>query len=308
MPPGKSGRLITPVITPADAKVLESLDLLTPIVNGHRKISLSVVESKSIYHSDAANDSVYKLNNEYYKFPAHLQSEVTFRWLGLDNSSARELWNMWQNAPDAFLDTFLQVAENWIHYSYQDAKTEDDDWAQCLDHLGVAKELQKIILDPEFAAFRKKKTAKQWVIDTFRIRFAGLESIHKASEARTKVRAERDDVEKKCSDKRLLGGYAAGFACRKETLVTTEDWAWGKWVMGQNTQNLFDSPSSPSSSTSTLVPGIPILPCKENKKAKAEKKGARYLALTCMSPGGVSERKCQASVAKVNEMYVRRSV
>lgn len=308
MPPSKSARPIIAVITSADAKVLQSLDLLTPIVNGFRKISLSVVESKSIDHSKSVNDSVYKPNNEYYKFPAYLESEVTFRWLGLDKPNARELWNMWQNAPDGFLDTFLQVAENWIYYSHHDAKTEDDDWAECLDHLGVTEELQEIILGPEFAAFRKKKTAKQWVIDTFRIRYAGLESIHKASEVRTKARAERDDVEKKRFNRLLLGGYAAAFIRRKKTSVTTEDWAWGKWVMGQNMQNLFDPPSSPSSSTSTLVPRVPMLACKENQKPKAEKNGARYLALTCMSPGGGIERKCKASVAEIKETYVRRSV
>ncbi|MCJ1360499.1 MAG: hypothetical protein MMC33_010504 [Icmadophila ericetorum] len=312
--PWKLARLTTPVVTPADAKVLEAHDLLTPIKGGYRMISISVIESSIIDHKSSAADSVYKPGNEHYEFPAYMESKATLQWLGLDDSSAKELWTTWKEIPIEFPDSFLQFAENWIHYSHHDVEKPEDDWPECLEALGIAEELEDIILSPEFEDLRYRKTARQWVIETFGIRYRGLECINKASQRRAKARAERDDPERRKYNERSLKCYAAGFTKKKKgkekSPVTCWDSIWGRWVMGMDMHLLFCEPPMPLEGILELEGDFFGTKKEKRRVGRRSTKEVHFReegeGKVGMSGGGTSERGGEGLVSEVR--IVRSSV
>lgn len=112
------------------------------------------------------------------EIPETLESKETYEFIGLTKEIASDIWKRYDTRDPAMPDSFLEFAQYHIEmHDLPDAYTRYDDWYACMEHMGVTKDLRDAILIPEYEDLRYTRSAKHWVIDTFKMRFGSLESI-----------------------------------------------------------------------------------------------------------------------------------
>lgn len=110
--------------------------------------------------------------------PQTLESVQGLEFLGFSSSAAEEILDAYQAASAQIPnDDILTHAKIHIRYAH-DATLDTDDWDGALVDMGLKHELRQNILYPEFAALRRKESAKYWALDTLNARYAFLRSIN----------------------------------------------------------------------------------------------------------------------------------
>ncbi|KAM0350691.1 hypothetical protein ACHAPU_003183 [Fusarium lateritium] len=131
----------------------------------------------------------------FVTIPEQLISKATIEHLGFNSDKAAEIWNGWINWPPGPRreidpdDGGLEVSFlDWVkgHAGYSNDVWQDDSaaWLACMQHWGIATELQHAIMDTHFKYIRLTGTCIGWVRDTIKMRYAGLQDIQRASKER----------------------------------------------------------------------------------------------------------------------------
>ncbi|KAF5002044.1 hypothetical protein FGRMN_655 [Fusarium graminum] len=124
--------------------------------------------------------------------PEQLISRATIEYIGFNGDKATEIWNGWNNWPPGPRrevdpdDGGLEVSFlDWVkgHAGYSNDVWQDDcvAWVGCMQHWGIANELQEAIMDPRFKYIRLTGTCIGWVRDTIKMRYAGLQERQRSS-------------------------------------------------------------------------------------------------------------------------------
>ncbi|KAF5659581.1 hypothetical protein FHETE_9365 [Fusarium heterosporum] len=128
----------------------------------------------------------------FVAIPDQRISKATIKYIGFKQEKADRIWYQWENWPAmefphklewAFLDYVLE----YIDCSRDVYEEEDSAWRDAMDSWGISLDLQDAILDPLFKEIREADTCAEWVKDSMRMRFRGLEVIRKTSQDREKA-------------------------------------------------------------------------------------------------------------------------
>jgi hypothetical protein len=79
-----------------------------------------------------------------------------------------------QDDDDPEGDFFDFVKSQIDNLSIPEAISPEDDWWACLRAIGVSKELQEAIMDPEFTDLLYIASCKFWVLDAIEARYKSL--------------------------------------------------------------------------------------------------------------------------------------
>lgn len=184
------------VLHPEDAHELETTGLLSASINGKRKISSSTILSTLSSSSGARSNSGYSDSYSFeVEIPDSLKSKETYVFLGLRIGTAEMLWRRLlevdedSREPDGPVG-FLDIATQHIRNQDNNVDDEGKDWNAVLSGWGVDDDLREVILDPEFDDLRYTASAAFWVVDTFEMRYRGLEAISESSRKRQRKMQE----------------------------------------------------------------------------------------------------------------------
>lgn len=197
------------VLHPEDAHELETTGLLSASINGKRKISSSTILSTLSSSSGATSNSGYSVSHSFeVEIPDSLKSKETYVFLGLRIETAEMLWRRWLEVdedarePDGPVG-FLDIATQHIRNQDNNVDDEGKDWNAVLSGWGVDDDLREVILDPEFDDLRYTASAAFWVVDTFEMRYRGLEAISESSRKRQRKMQEL----RKCEVRKAGGQF-----------------------------------------------------------------------------------------------------
>lgn len=197
------------VLHPEDAHELETTGLLSASINGKRKISSSTILSTLSSSSGATSNSGYSDSHSFeVEIPDSLKSKETYVFLGLRIETAEMLWRRWSEVdedarePDGPVG-FLDIATQHIRNQDNNVDDEGKDWNAVLSGWGVDDDLREVILDPEFDDLRYTASAAFWVVDTFEMRYRGLEAISESSRKRQRKMQEL----RKCEVRKAGGQF-----------------------------------------------------------------------------------------------------
>lgn len=178
------------VLHPEDAHELETNGLLSA------PITSSTILTTSSSSSGETSNSGY---NDDYRFeveiPDSLKSKETYVFLGLTMEKAEMLWRRWLKVdedarePDGPVG-FIDIATQHIRNQNNDVDDKGKDWDAVLSGWGIDDDLREVILDPEFDDLRYTASAAFWVVDTFEMRYRGLEAISESSRKRQRKMQE----------------------------------------------------------------------------------------------------------------------
>lgn len=105
--------------------------------------------------------------------PSELISYETLLYLGLTPESASSVWHHYLDLiSEQFPENLIDTACRRIRHSDM---ASTDEWDGALAAMGVARELRDGILAPGFDRLRATKTAKEWVVQSFRERYHYLD-------------------------------------------------------------------------------------------------------------------------------------
>ncbi|KAK8214166.1 hypothetical protein IWZ01DRAFT_229089 [Phyllosticta capitalensis] len=187
------------ILSPEECKILEDDGILLRSHNGRRKISKSYLSSSLVPSASPSNDEFPGHNEisrtatvQYHRtrasqdidFSEQVRSLAALKFIGLNHETAKDIWNRWSSRPDPMdnpddlMDYVYSHTCNlwraaWSVYTDEDA----------LEKLGVAKWLQKAILDPRSRDIYLTGTLKRWLDDSLRTNFNSLVRIHKQLKA-----------------------------------------------------------------------------------------------------------------------------
>ncbi|SPJ79062.1 uncharacterized protein FTOL_07453 [Fusarium torulosum] len=189
------------ILAPGDVDHLMSMGLAGPSDNGMRK-----VHRRRLNRSSDQENAHIPLNTDprsrpdaFATIPDKLFSKETIVYLGFNGDKATEIWNGWNNWPaspprreidpdDGGLEvTFLDWVKGRAGYSNDVWEDDTAAWLNCMQHWGIATELQHAIMDKHFKSVRLTGTCIGWVRDTIKMRYAGLEDIQRASGERERA-------------------------------------------------------------------------------------------------------------------------
>ncbi len=200
----------TTIIAPLDATNLQAQGLLRQSSSsGSRRLHkrrLNRSSDEEHYHIPLQiPQSSSAMEDAFVTIPKALISRETLTHVGLSASKGDEIWGQWTNWPadgprreiDAddgglqvpFLDFIIGHATRG---NKPDTIGESDiEWRECLDTCGIASDTQAAIMDPNFTFLRLSRSCLDWVRDTIKMRYAGLQDIQRASRQREmKLRRE----------------------------------------------------------------------------------------------------------------------
>ncbi|UZP34941.1 hypothetical protein NXS19_002757 [Fusarium pseudograminearum] len=116
-----------------------------------------------------------------YTIPDRLFSQAAIQYVGFNQIQAARLLERWediQREPDdhpAKVEcTFLEVLTCFINDSNDIWIDDDSAWIRCMEHWGIATEMQDAIMDKRFKRIRLTRTCVQWIHDTIELRYTGL--------------------------------------------------------------------------------------------------------------------------------------
>ncbi|EKJ79532.1 hypothetical protein FPSE_00217 [Fusarium pseudograminearum CS3096] len=117
-----------------------------------------------------------------YTIPDRLFSQAAIQYCGFNQIQAARLWERWegiQREPDdhpAKVEcTFLEILTCFINDSNDVWIGDDTVWIRCMEHWGIATEMQDAIMDQRFKRLRMTRTCVQWIHNTIELRYTGLE-------------------------------------------------------------------------------------------------------------------------------------
>ncbi|KAF0645731.1 hypothetical protein FPSE5266_00217 [Fusarium pseudograminearum] len=117
-----------------------------------------------------------------YTIPDRLFSQAAIQYVGFNQIQAARLLERWediQREPDdhpAKVEcTFLEVLTCFINDSNDIWIDDDSAWIRCMEHWGIATEMQDAIMDQRFKRLRMTRTCVQWIHDTIELRYTGME-------------------------------------------------------------------------------------------------------------------------------------
>ncbi|KAF4982964.1 hypothetical protein FZEAL_1534 [Fusarium zealandicum] len=193
----------TSLLAPLDVSQLMSQGLVGPLdASGTRRIHKrrltrsSDEEHRNLSLNAPAQPSA--TGDMFATIPDQLVSRATIEHVGFSKTKATEMWNAWDNWPTTGpgRETDAETGDGHLFVSFIDFLTglsgqigspsdayqdNDEQWTQCMEHFGLATELQHAILDPHFKFLRLSASCLFWVSDTIEMRYAGLEEVQKAS-------------------------------------------------------------------------------------------------------------------------------
>ncbi|KAF4962446.1 hypothetical protein FSARC_9475 [Fusarium sarcochroum] len=179
--------LRTDILAPTDAAHLMSRGLAGPVDDdGTRRVNKLWLQNAEESMDPSA----------FAKVPWQLISEATIEYLGFTPRLAAQIWRGWINWPadgpqreidpedDGLQVSFLDFVKGHVSHSIDTSEDDDSVWKRCMQHWGVATELQEAIMDRRFKYLRLNNTCVRWVRETIKMRYAGLEDIQRASRER----------------------------------------------------------------------------------------------------------------------------
>jgi len=138
--------------------------------------------------------------DNYIFVPDWEQGISALRFLGLDEFTARDVWETWltynvgaYTAPNGHGHRNFHIEPLWRRYlisvtKYKEsAESNSDDWSSLLKRWGISQELQDAILDPDFEDVRSTKSLYFWLDESFATRRNALDDIMEASRARSRM-------------------------------------------------------------------------------------------------------------------------
>lgn len=180
------------IFDPADAANLQQLGALGPINGGKRKASVASILTTSTESSDSST-SASSVDPEFIDVPTSLRSQDSYEFVGLSKPTAAELWQRYCNIPADLTGadgpiTFISLATDHIARQYSNAYDEEDDWQAVISQWGVAQELIMSIIAPEFEFPRFTMSARDWVVDSMKLRYGALQEIQEKSRLRLRLK------------------------------------------------------------------------------------------------------------------------
>ncbi|KAK0724113.1 hypothetical protein B0H67DRAFT_631998 [Lasiosphaeris hirsuta] len=138
------------------------------------------------------------MQDAFATIPIYLISQETLKHVGLSASKADQLWSAWTNWPTDGPGRETDADDGGLQVSFLDFITgratrsgipdttggSDTEWYTCLNACGVNQKTQAAIMDPFFNDVRLDRTCLDWVRDTIKMRYAGLQDIQRASRER----------------------------------------------------------------------------------------------------------------------------
>ncbi|OBS28308.1 hypothetical protein FPOA_02249 [Fusarium poae] len=116
-----------------------------------------------------------------HTIPNQLSSEATIRYVGFNETQAAGLWKRWDHMQREpwpgliYKIEFMDFITRDI-CSKEDVYIDDDSaWFHCMEHWGIASQMQDAIMDRRFKRLRLTRTCAQWINDTIRLRYRSLE-------------------------------------------------------------------------------------------------------------------------------------
>ncbi|KAL2415602.1 hypothetical protein ABEF95_000566 [Exophiala dermatitidis] len=194
----------TAIFSPVDEEDLVRSGLLTPSVEGKRKVHKRRLDRSS----DETNSHVPltptslspspEVETDLFStIPDSLISLATLQYLGYDENTAKKIWQSWINwspgpivreidddLPGTMSVSFIDYAKGFVGGDTDTYDEEDQPWFECMNSWGILPSVQEAIMDPVFKNIRLSETCRFWVRDTMEIRYGGLEEIQKASRER----------------------------------------------------------------------------------------------------------------------------
>ena len=129
--------------------------------------------------------------------PDMLISHQTLKYLGLSDSKAATLWDLWfhWDADDGIgryeidqdCDMEVEFTRMWMTRATMPSGVLISEAA------ASRKSVENAIMDPEFKALRLSCSGFYWIEDTMRMRYAGLEEMQRTSLAREEKISRGDD-------------------------------------------------------------------------------------------------------------------
>ncbi|KAK3353260.1 hypothetical protein B0T25DRAFT_544093 [Lasiosphaeria hispida] len=193
------------ILAPLDVSNLQAEGLLRQGTSSgtHRLHKRRLNRSSDEEHRDIPleipqNDSA--IQDAFASIPVYLISQETLTHVGLSASKAEQLWSTWTNWPTDGPGRETDADDGGLQVSFLDFITghvtrsgipdttgeDDTEWYTCLNACGVDPKTQAAIMDPFFDDIRFDHTCLDWVRDTIKMRYAGLQDIQRASREREK--------------------------------------------------------------------------------------------------------------------------
>ena len=171
-----------PVIAADTAQFFEDANLVSPIINGKRKISTALISSPSTIPSSSSrvsgasfSASHTRRESDEIEIPAELRSGETYEFLGFTYATAESLWQRYLTQPEGMDAGFFDFAAWHVEEPERaDATAGEDDWIGCMTTMGIGPKLQTAILLPDFADLRCTASCKFWILDAMEMKWRAL--------------------------------------------------------------------------------------------------------------------------------------
>lgn len=167
------------ILDPIDAEVLQQKGLVGPVLSGSRQIS------QSLLYSDPEIDDIDP-GDPTIEIPVFLQSWQTLKYLGFEESKAKEIWQVWTNlGSDGQLEDLVDFAIGVVRKEDEDIwNNQDDEWRRHMERMGINRQTIDAIMHPECKDIRLTGSCNYWVQDTIQGRYEVLLALQRTSRIR----------------------------------------------------------------------------------------------------------------------------
>jgi hypothetical protein len=161
--------------------------LIGKVIDGKRKISGQLltppdtITTKSTSSSSKATSGpslqVPEISHSTMEIPASMYSEQALQFIGFDAEMSRKLLERWVEDPHE------QRSFEEMIFGYLDeacaTEPRPQDWIKRMNFIGISKERQAGIMDPNFEDTRGTGSMRHWIIEFARENFLALSSLNK---------------------------------------------------------------------------------------------------------------------------------
>ncbi|KAF2227550.1 hypothetical protein BDZ85DRAFT_315118 [Elsinoe ampelina] len=173
--------------------------LLSPVQDKQRVLSASTLSSPRTLSEGSSGGSSDRITNASFTastlyspvsdivIPDHKFSAESYQFLGFTRAKSDHLFKLFsdQMPGDDFPSSFLHIAIWEVnHPQIQDAYSPTDDWAACIDSIGIADELKSAIMDPRFDDVKFTASCKFWVQESVEAAYDTLCSLNEDLKSR----------------------------------------------------------------------------------------------------------------------------
>lgn len=142
--------------------------------------NISVKEGFRTLSSGAYSPPGSLAEEDSFEVPDELESVPTLLFLELEPATAAKVWknySLWvKDFPHRA--SILEAAINWVNdVEGADAATNDEEWEEAFEIIGVTKAFQERVLDPRWTHMRVLSTPKELTVEMFHLRFEFLEQL-----------------------------------------------------------------------------------------------------------------------------------